>query len=60
MRAEYGQYLPAWRPSRDYRETYTAQSAQGGGILLDASHEIDYVRWIGGEIAFACSPPRIA
>lgn len=49
MRAEYGQYLPSWRPSRDYRDTYTAQSAQGGGILLDASHEIDYVRWIAGE-----------
>jgi predicted dehydrogenase len=49
IRAEYGQYLPAWRPSRDYRDTYTAQAAEGGGILLDASHEIDYVRWIGGE-----------
>ena len=49
IRAEYGQYLPAWRPARDYRETYTAQLAQGGGILLDASHEIDYVRWIAGE-----------
>jgi predicted dehydrogenase len=49
VRAEYGQYLPAWRPSRDYRETYTAQAGQGGGILLDASHEIDYVRWIAGE-----------
>ena len=51
VQAEYGQYLPAWRPSRDYRETYTAQSAQGGGILLDASHEIDYTRWIGGEMS---------
>ena len=50
VQAEYGQYLPAWRPSRDYRETYTAQAALGGGILLDASHEIDYVRWIAGEV----------
>lgn len=50
VQAEYGQYLPAWRPSRDYRETYTAQAALGGGILLDGSHEIDYIRWIGGEI----------
>ena len=40
-----------WRPSRDYRETYTAQASQGGGILLDASHEIDYVRWIAGDIS---------
>lgn len=50
IQAEYGQYLPAWRPSRDYRDSYTAQAAQGGGILLDGSHEIDYVRWIGGEV----------
>jgi predicted dehydrogenase len=50
VRAEFGQYLPTWRPSRDYRETYTAQAALGGGILLDASHEIDYVRWLAGEI----------
>ncbi len=51
VQAEYGQYLPAWRPARDYRDTYTAQAAQGGGILLDGSHEIDYVRWIAGEMA---------
>lgn len=51
VQAEYGQYLPSWRPSRDYRQTYTAHAAMGGGILLDGSHEIDYVRWIGGEVA---------
>ena len=50
IRAEFGQYLPAWRPSRDYRDTYTAKAALGGGILLDASHELDYVRWIAGEV----------
>lgn len=51
VQAEYGQYLPAWRPTRDYRDSYTAQAALGGGILLDGSHEIDYVRWIAGEMA---------
>ncbi len=51
VQAEYGQYLPAWRPTRDYRDTYTAHAAQGGGILLDGSHEIDYLRWIAGEMA---------
>ena len=51
IQAEYGQYLPNWRPARDYRDTYTAQAVLGGGILLDASHEIDYVRWIAGDIS---------
>jgi predicted dehydrogenase len=51
LQAEYGQYLPSWRPTRDYRDTYTAQAALGGGILLDASHEIDYTRWIAGEMS---------
>jgi predicted dehydrogenase len=51
VRAEFGQYLPDWRPSRDYRDTYTANASQGGGILLDASHEIDYVQWIAGDIS---------
>jgi len=50
IRAEMGQYLPDWRPAQDYRESYTASAAKGGGIILDASHEIDYVRWLGGEV----------
>ncbi len=50
IRAEFGQDLASWRPARDYRETYSARDALGGGILLDASHEIDYVRWLAGEI----------
>jgi predicted dehydrogenase len=50
FRAEFGQYLPDWRPKQDYRQSYTAHAALGGGILLDASHELDYVRWLGGEV----------
>lgn len=47
--AEFGQYLPDWRPNRDYREGYFHDPNQGGGIILDASHEIDYLQWfIGG------------
>jgi predicted dehydrogenase len=48
-RAEFGQYLPDWRPGRDYRGGYIVRR-DGGGILLDASHEVDYVRWICGEV----------
>ncbi len=51
VRAEVGQYLPDWRPGADYRRSGSAQRALGGGALLELSHEIDYVRWLGGEIA---------
>jgi predicted dehydrogenase len=44
----FGSYLPDWRPSVDYRDSYSAQRALGGGILLDAIHEIDYASWILG------------
>lgn len=45
-----GQYLPTWRPEADYRNSYSAKKSQGGGVLLDLSHEIDYVSWLLGEI----------
>lgn len=48
-RAEFGQYLPDWRPTMDYRTGYNAHENLGGGILLDGTHEIDYLRWILGE-----------
>lgn len=48
--AEYGQYLPTWRPWQDYKQSYTAKTELGGGIILDGSHEIDYLRWLVGNI----------
>lgn len=50
VRAEFGQYLPDWRPTQDYRQGYNAHRDQGGGVLLDVSHEIDYLRALTGEI----------
>lgn len=49
MRAEFGQFLPDWRPGQDYRDGYNASVRRGGGVVLDQSHEIDYVRWFAGE-----------
>ncbi len=50
VRAEIGQYLPSWRPDSDYRQTVSAKAALGGGVLLELSHEIDYLRWLFGDI----------
>lgn len=49
-RAEFGQYLPDWRPQSDYRRSYSARRDLGGGIVLDAIHEIDYLRWLAGGV----------
>ena len=47
---EIGQYLPDWRPSKDYRESVSARAALGGGALLELSHELDYTQWLLGEL----------
>jgi predicted dehydrogenase len=51
VRAEVGQYLPDWRPGQDYRRSASASEALGGGVVMELSHELDYVRWLVGEVA---------
>ncbi len=43
-------FLPRWRKKRDYFNSYSSSKVRGGGVLLDLSHEIDYLQWIFGKI----------
>jgi predicted dehydrogenase len=60
-RVAVGQYLPDWHPWEDYRQGYSARRDLGGGIILDAIHEIDYIRWMLGEVeAVACFAGKLS
>jgi predicted dehydrogenase len=50
VRCEVGQYLPSWRTDADYRNSVSATRKLGGGVLLELSHELDYLSWIFGEV----------
>ncbi len=45
-----GQYLPDWRPTRDYKHSVSARKELGGGVLLELSHEIDMISWIFKDV----------
>ncbi len=47
VRIECQSHLPAWRPTRSYRTSYSAR-AEEGGVLRDLIHEIDYAGWLFG------------
>lgn len=50
VKIEAGSYLPGWHPDDDYREMYSARKDMGGGAILDYIHEIDYARWLFGDV----------
>lgn len=50
VRCEIGQYLPSWRPGSDYRKSVSARRELGGGVLLELSHELDYLCWLFGDV----------
>ena len=47
IEARCGQYLPTWRKMA-YTKSYSADKERGGGVLLDLSHEIDYISFLSG------------
>jgi len=49
--AHYGDYLPAWHPWEDYRQSYSARADLGGGAALTLCHPLDYLAWMIGPVA---------
>ena len=45
LRTTWGEHLPDWHPWEDYRESYAANSAMGGGPTLTLSHDLDVLVW---------------
>jgi predicted dehydrogenase len=43
-------YLPQWRPQQDYRKSHACFQVQGGGVLLEMSHELDMAEYLFGPV----------
>lgn len=41
-------YLPTWR-NREFNKTYSGKKEFGGGVLLELSHELDYIQYLFGN-----------
>ena len=43
-------YLPKWRKNIVYSNSNSAKKKYGGGVLLELSHELDYLQWIFSSV----------
>lgn len=49
VKVKAGYYLPFWRKNIDYKSSVSASRKKGGGVLLELSHEIQYLVWLFGK-----------
>lgn len=50
VRVACSSYLPQWRPNQDFKKGYSVSAEKGGGVMLDLSHEFDYIQYLFGKI----------
>lgn len=43
--------LKKWRKNIHYSKSSSAKKSDGGGVILDLSHEFDYISWIFGKLS---------
>jgi len=55
VRVACSSYLPSWRQDQDWRKSYSRSIDRGGGVILDLSHEFDYIEHLFGKIGTAKS-----
>ena len=55
IRSEVGSYFPSWRLESDYKKSVSAIKKLGGGVLLELSHDIDYLVWLFGNVKWVSS-----
>jgi predicted dehydrogenase len=46
----WGEYLPLWHPGENWRQSYAARAALGGGAILTLCHPFDYLQWLLGDV----------
>jgi predicted dehydrogenase len=60
IRLRFGNALQNWRPG-DYREYYSASSEKGGGVILDAIHEVDIANhWLDRTESVFCVSKKLS
>jgi predicted dehydrogenase len=55
VHVHWSEWLGGWHPWEDYRRSYSARRALGGGVLRTLCHPFDYLRWLLGEVEWVAA-----